>query len=107
MVGAATRGTGEKARTAAASASTGTGAVARSSTDGLVGSPYGGVLACKVALFAAVAGLGYVNWTRRTPLLVDDAGRRLFLATARLELGLAAVALVITAVLTAMGRPGD
>ena len=76
-------------------------------TDGLVGSPYGSVLAGKAVLFAAAASLGYVNWTRRTPLLVDDAGRRRFIATARVELGLAAVALVITAVLTAMGRPGD
>ncbi len=59
----------------------------------------------KLAVVAAVAGLGYWNWQRVKPRLGDEVAARDLHTSARYELGMAALVLVITAVLVSLPSP--
>jgi putative copper export protein/methionine-rich copper-binding protein CopC len=66
---------------------------------------YGRALLLKVALLAGVAALGFYNWRRVLPGLGDDAGTGRLRTSARAELGLGLVVLLVTAVLVALPTP--
>ena len=66
---------------------------------------YGRTLLLKVGLFAATGAVGAYNWRRLTPRLGDAPATRAFLASARIEVTLAIVLLVVTAVLVHMAMP--
>lgn len=68
---------------------------------------YGRVLICKVLLFLATGAVGAYNWRRLTPRLGSEAGARVLLRSARLELVLAAGVLAATAVLVHLAMPGE
>ena len=73
----------------------------------LLTTSYGGVLIVKIALFAAAAGVGYVNWRRVTPDLARGGPRSQFTRTAALELALGVMAILATALLTSLPQPGE
>jgi putative copper export protein len=73
----------------------------------LLSTRYGLVLLMKIAVFLTAAGVGYVNWRHVTPRLHQDGQRQLFSRTAALEIALAVVAILLTAVLTNLPQPGD
>lgn len=77
--------------------------------DVLWNSTYGRVLLVKVAVVVLVAGAGSWNWKRVTPRLGgnDASDSRMLGASARLELLLAALVLLVTAVLVATPLPGE
>ena len=79
------------------------------SVDALWISSYGRVLLVKVAVVVLVVGAGAWNWKRGTPRLVGDVASdsRLLDRSARLELLLAALVLVATAVLVGTPLPGE
>ncbi len=60
---------------------------------------YGRLLLLKLAVVAVVLGLGAVNYRRLTPRLGDDAGDRALRRSATLELAVANLVLLVTAVL--------
>jgi putative copper export protein/methionine-rich copper-binding protein CopC len=66
---------------------------------------YGRALLIKLALLAGVGALGFYNWRRVLPTLGDDAGTRRLRRSARAELGLGLVVLLVTAVLVALPTP--
>jgi putative copper export protein/methionine-rich copper-binding protein CopC len=66
---------------------------------------YGRALLIKLALLAGVGALGFYNWRRVLPTLGDDAGIRRLRRSARAELGLGLVVLLVTAVLVALPTP--
>jgi putative copper export protein/methionine-rich copper-binding protein CopC len=66
---------------------------------------YGRALAIKLLLLAGVGALGWYNWKRVLPGLDAEGGPQRLRRTARAELGLAAVVLLITAVLVALPTP--
>ena len=68
---------------------------------------YGRTLLLKVGLFAATGAVGAYNWRRLTPRLGDATGTRALLRSARLELGLAATLLAVTAVLVHLALPRE
>ncbi|HSA57909.1 MAG TPA: copper resistance protein CopC [Gemmatimonadaceae bacterium] len=70
-------------------------------------SAYGRLLLIKIAVVAAVAGLGLVNWRRIVPGLTSARGLSRFRASAGSELTLAVIALIVTAVLMATSPPGS
>lgn len=70
-------------------------------------SPYGRLLAIKVALFGLVVVVGAYNWRRATPRLREVGGVEALMRSAALELVLATGVLVITAVLVATAMPGE
>jgi putative copper export protein len=63
----------------------------------LVGTPYGRLLLAKLALVAGIAACGFINWRR-----VQVAGAP---STARLELALAGLVVIVTAFLTETEHP--
>lgn len=71
----------------------------------LVQSSYGRALLIKVALVAATAGLGALNWRRLSLRASDAAGVRTLQQSVRLELTVAALVLLVTAVLIALPTP--
>jgi putative copper export protein len=68
---------------------------------------YGLTLLLKMALVAAVAAAGYVNWQHVRPQLSDPAAANVLRRTATLELLLALAVLAITAVLVGLPQPGE
>jgi putative copper export protein/methionine-rich copper-binding protein CopC len=66
---------------------------------------YGRVLLIKLALLAGVAALGFYNWRRVLPTLGEDAATHRLRRSARAELGLGLVVLLVTAVLVALPTP--
>ena len=66
---------------------------------------YGRALLIKLALLAGVGALGFYNWRRVLPGLGDDAGTHRLRRSARAELGLGLVVLLVTAVLVALPTP--
>jgi putative copper export protein len=68
---------------------------------------YGQVLVVKMTLFAAAAGVGYVNWRHVTPNLARGGPRSQFTRAAALELTLGIVAILATALLTSLPQPGE
>lgn len=66
---------------------------------------YGRALLLKVALLAGVAALGFYNWRRVLPALGDDPGTARLRTSARAELGVGLVVLLVTAVLVALPTP--
>ena len=74
----------------------------------LVGSTYGRTLLLKLALIAGVVALGAYNWKRVTPVLETESGENGFLArSARAEVVLGALVLLVTAALVATSLPLD
>jgi copper transport protein len=71
----------------------------------LVQSSYGRALLIKVTLVAATAGLGALNWRRLSIRASDAAGVRTLQRSVRLELAVAALVLLVTAVLMALPTP--
>lgn len=67
--------------------------------------PYGCALLAKLAVVAGVIGLGAYNWKRLTPALGTEAASVALLRSARRELSLAGVVLVLTAVLVSLPSP--
>jgi copper transport protein len=66
---------------------------------------YGRALVVKLALLAGVAALGWFNWKRVLPVIDGDGGPQRLRRSARLELGLGAVVLLVTAILVALPTP--
>ena len=66
---------------------------------------YGRALLLKLGLLAGVAALGFYNWRRVLPTLGDDAATHRLRRSARAELGLGVVVLLVTAVLVALPTP--
>ena len=75
--------------------------------DQLLTTPYGLVLVTKIAVFLSAAGVGYVNWKHLTPRLMEGGQRARFTQAAALEISLAVVAILLTAVLTNLPQPGE
>jgi copper transport protein len=71
----------------------------------LVQSSYGRALLIKVALVAATAGLGALNWRRLSVRANDVAGVHTLQRSVRLELVVAALVLLVTSVLMALPTP--
>ncbi len=68
-------------------------------------STYGRVLSAKIALAGIVLLLGLVNWRKGLPKLSSEAGRRSVYRRAGLEVGAAALVLLVTGVLTGTSMP--
>jgi putative copper export protein len=66
---------------------------------------YGRTLLVKLALVAAVVVLGALNWRRMRPRLGTDAATAAMRRSARAELAVAAIVLVVTAVLVSLPAP--
>ncbi|HEX6369569.1 MAG TPA: CopD family protein [Longimicrobium sp.] len=66
---------------------------------------YGRALLLKLGLLAGVGALGFYNWRRVLPTLGDDAATHRLRRSARAELGLGLVVLLVTAVLVALPTP--
>jgi putative copper export protein/methionine-rich copper-binding protein CopC len=66
---------------------------------------YGRALLVKLALLASVAALGFYNWRVVLPALDGEAGAQRLRRSARLELGMGLVVLLVTAVLVALPTP--
>lgn len=74
--------------------------------ENLWGTGYGRALLLKVALLTLVGATGFYNWRRVLPCLgADDEGTRRLQRSARVELGIAAAVLLVTAVLVALPTP--
>lgn len=88
-----------------------TGAIAAwrnvGSVAGLWLSPYGQLLLAKVALLSVVAATGAFNWRRVLPSLGRAASTSRLRGSATIELALALLVLVITAVLVATPMPTE
>jgi putative copper export protein len=73
---------------------------------GLFGSTYGRILLAKVGLVGAAAGLGAYNWKRLTPRLGSPEGSRAFMSgSARFEIVMGLLVLLLTAVLVVTSHP--
>ncbi|MEX2471344.1 MAG: CopD family protein [Gemmatimonadota bacterium] len=68
--------------------------------------PYGQRLAWKLALVAMVLFLGWLNWRRQTPRLAEPGGSAALRRSAMLELAVAQIVLIITAILVRTPPPG-
>jgi copper transport protein len=66
---------------------------------------YGRALLVKLALLGGVAALGFYNWRRVLPTLGDDDATHRLRRSARAELGLGFLVLLVTAVLVALPTP--
>ena len=77
------------------------------SVRGLIQSSYGRTLALKLAAVAGVAGVGFYNWRRVRPQIQGGVGSKRFVSSAGVELALACLVLLLTAVLTGLPRPGE
>jgi putative copper export protein len=73
--------------------------------DALWTTPYGRTLCVKLVFVLAVAGLGAYNWRLVSPRLGHDDATETLVRSARTELGLALVVLVITAILVSIPAP--
>jgi len=72
----------------------------------LFGSRYGRILLLKLAVLAGVAGLGFYNWRRMTPVLGSPEGERRFLGfSAPLEIALGFLILLVTGFLVHTNLP--
>ena len=67
--------------------------------------PYGITLIIKLMAVAAVVALGAWNWRRQKPKLGSEAGAHALRRSASIELAVAAVVLMITAVLASLPSP--
>ena len=67
--------------------------------DAMWSTPYGLVLDAKLCLVAAIAGMGFHNWRRLTPQIGTDAGSVALNRSARREVMVVAVLLLVTAIL--------
>lgn len=67
--------------------------------------PYGYTLIVKLLLVAVVFGLGAFNWRRQRPTLGSESAAISLKRSARAELGVAAVVLVVTAILISLPSP--
>ena len=65
----------------------------------LWGTGYGRLLVLKVGLVVAVLGLGAFNWKRLTPRLTEPEGPEAMRRAATVELAVATVVLLVTAIL--------
>ncbi|HXE80198.1 MAG TPA: CopD family protein [Vicinamibacterales bacterium] len=68
---------------------------------------YGRTLLAKLAFVAAVAAAGFVNWRVIRPRLLAGGSPAPLRRSATIELALAAVVLVLTAVLVGLPQPGE
>lgn len=68
--------------------------------------PYGRRLALKLGLVTLVLSLGWLNWRRRTPELAEPGGAAALRRSAWLELAVAQLVLLITALLVRTPPPG-
>ena len=68
--------------------------------------PYGYALLVKIALVAAVAGLGAWNWRRQSPRLGSESTARDVWRSARAEVSVAGLVLLVTAILVSLPSPG-
>lgn len=68
---------------------------------------YGRTLAAKLAVVAAVAARGFVNWRRVRPRLGEPGANDVLRRSAALELLFAAAVLALTAVLVGLPQPGE
>ena len=75
------------------------------SVGALVSSNYGRVLSLKLILVAGAAGLGFVNWKELTPRLEEPAGQDSLRGSATVELLVAHVVLLVTAILVVTPPP--
>lgn len=66
---------------------------------------YGRMLLIKVGLVLCVAALGWHNWKRVSPTLGSDEATRRLQRASRLELAMAVVVLLVTAILVALPTP--
>lgn len=66
---------------------------------------YGRALLIKLLLLAGVGALGWYNWKRVLPAMATDGNPQRLRRSARAELGLGAVVLLVTAVLVALPTP--
>lgn len=73
----------------------------------LLGSRYGVLLLVKVAIFLLVLGTGAYNLLRVQPALGDDVGTLRLRRSARFELAVGAVVLLVTAMLVATALPEE
>lgn len=67
--------------------------------------PYGQMFLVKLALVATVVSLGAWNWRRVRPTLGADAGASAIRRSARMELAVAALVLVVTAIIVNLPTP--
>jgi copper transport protein len=67
--------------------------------------PYGQMFLVKLALVATVVALGAWNWRRVRPTLGEDAGASAIRRSARMELAVAALVLLATAVVVSLPTP--
>jgi putative copper export protein len=72
---------------------------------GLWTTGYGWALLIKLVLLAGVGALGWYNWKRVLPVLDAEGGTQRLRTSARAELGLGAVVLLVTAILVALPTP--
>lgn len=70
-------------------------------------SEYGRLLLLKLIVLSVVAGTGAFNWRRVRPRLGDDLGTRRIRRSATVEVAVAALVLLVTAVLVATPPPMD
>ncbi len=70
-------------------------------------SEWGRYVFAKAALACVIVGLGAVNWRNRGPLLHTDEGPAALRRTLLMELALAALVLLITAILVVTTPPGE
>ena len=71
----------------------------------LVSSSYGRILSLKLGLVAGVAGLGFVSWKELTPRLGEASGQNALRGAATVELLVAHVVLLVTAILVVTPPP--
>ncbi len=75
------------------------------SFEALLSSAYGRVLSIKLVFVAAVAGLGFVNWKELTPRLGEPSGQQALRGAATVEVLVAHVVLLLTAILVVTPPP--
>jgi len=76
------------------------------SLSALFSSTYGRILLAKVGLVAVTTGLGAYNWKRVTPQLESPEGSEAFMSgSARSEIGIGLLVLLLTAVLVVTSHP--
>lgn len=75
--------------------------------DALWTTPYGWALDVKLAIVAAIAGLGFYNWRYATPALSAGTGDARLLRSSRREVMLGLLTLVVTAVLVSLPAPAE
>jgi putative copper resistance protein D len=69
--------------------------------------PYGWALIAKLCVVAGVLGLGAWNWRRQKPRLGSESGGMAIERSARIEMMLAGVVVLITAILVSLPAPAE